>query len=68
MRQGDLRRSPAGLLDDLSGTPEVIASQAVLSERIGSDLHQLSGLLRECLAQDMRRRDRLDVRSYLERV
>jgi hypothetical protein len=52
------------LLDDLSGTPEVVARHAALWRTIGADLHQLSVFLRQCLDQDLPRRDRLDVRSY----
>jgi len=58
---GPLRR----LLDDLTGTPDMIAAQAARWHTISADLHQLSIFLRQCLEHDLPRRDRLDVRSYL---
>ena len=53
------------LLDDLTGTPRVVAAHTALWQTIGTDLLQLNVFLRDCLQQDMPRRDRLDVRSYL---
>ena len=53
------------LLDNLTGTPEVVASHAAIWHRIGTDLLQLSVFLQDCLDHDVPRRDRLDVRSYL---
>lgn len=53
------------LFDGLSGTPEVVVRHVDLWRTIGADLHQLSVFLRQCLDQDLPRRDRLDVRSYV---
>ncbi|MET8154165.1 hypothetical protein ACIBSW_12580 [Actinoplanes sp. NPDC049668] len=53
------------LLDDLAGIPDMAAAHVAVWGTVGADLHQISVLLRECLDQDLPRRDRLDVRSYL---
>lgn len=52
------------LLDDLTGIPEVAGSHTTIWRTTGTDLQHLSVLLRQCLEQDLPRRDRLDVRSY----
>jgi hypothetical protein len=52
------------MLDDLAGTPEVVAAHAAVWIGNGSDLLQLSVLLEECLDADLPDRKRQDTRSY----
>ncbi|MFE9873727.1 hypothetical protein ACFYON_24130 [Micromonospora sp. NPDC005686] len=56
------------LIDGLAGLPRVVACDADGWEANGRDLLCLSVLLRQCVAEDMPRRDRLDVRSYHARM
>ncbi|WP_203816933.1 hypothetical protein [Paractinoplanes ferrugineus] len=52
------------MLDDLAGTPEVVATHAAVWLGNGSDLLALSALLDECLEADLPDRDRQETRSY----
>jgi hypothetical protein len=52
------------MIDDLAVAPEVIAERVVLWSAIGADLRELSIFLHQCVAEDLPRRDRQDIRSY----
>ena len=55
-------------VDDLGGMPQVVSADAGGWAASCVDLMQLNVLLRQCVDQDMPRRDRLDVRSYQARM
>ncbi|WIM93096.1 hypothetical protein ACTOB_005062 [Actinoplanes oblitus] len=53
------------MLDDLTGTPEVVAKQAGQWQAMAAGLDRIAGGLQRCLDRDFPDRDRSDVRAYL---
>ncbi|GAA4606521.1 hypothetical protein GCM10023107_76910 [Actinoplanes octamycinicus] len=53
------------MLDDLTGTPEVVAKQADQWKVMAADLDRVAADLQRCLDRDFSDRDRADVRTYL---
>jgi hypothetical protein len=53
------------MLDDLTGMPDLVATQAAQWSSMAADLRRVAADLQRCLDRDFRARDRPDVRAYL---